>query len=86
MDVKFFQIPTDFQSYFPIIIDNMRVELLEGVDGGKYIAEKCLVWSEFLAKFDNDLARKEELTPLYNYVLNSDTVSAELKKQIVEGV
>lgn len=86
MEDKYIKIPNEYLNLFPISIDNMRVELLTGEDDHRYIADKCLVWTEFLDKFDSDLARKEELMPLYTYVLNSNAVSTQLKKEILENL
>lgn len=84
MAVKFFEITSEFVSYFPIEIDNTKVELFTGVDDKKYVSEDCLNWRLFLDKFNKDLPRKEQLLPLYNHVLNSDALSVEIKMDIID--
>ena len=82
---KYFKIPKEYQSLFPISIDNMRVECIEDINGNKYVPEKCLNWTDFLNKFNKNIQRKKELTPLYNYLINSKSVEIEFKKQFIKS-
>ena len=66
---------------FAVSIDNMRVELVEDINGHKYVPERCLNWTDFLNKFDKNLDKKEELLPLYEYASKSEAVEIELKKE-----
>lgn len=79
-------IPQQYQNLFPISISCYRVELMDSTNGDKVIPENCVVWREMLDAFDKDLERKAALMPLYEYVLNSDAVSVELKKEIMENL
>ena len=79
MEDKYIKIPEEYYNLFPVSIDNMRVELVEDVDGNKYVPERCLEWTEFLNKFDKNLEKKEDLMPLYEYVSKSEAVEIELK-------
>ena len=81
MEDKYIKIPTGYQSLFPISIDNMRVELVEDINGDKYVPARCLQWIDFLNKFDKNLDKKEELLPLYEYASKSEAVEIELKKE-----
>jgi hypothetical protein len=81
MKDKYFKIPKEYYHLFAITIDNMRVELVEDINGDKYIPERCLDWTDFLNKFDKNLEKKEELMPLYEYVSKSEAVEIELKKE-----
>ena len=77
MEDKYFKIPNKYYKLFAISIDNMRVELVEDVDGNKYVPARCVEWTDFLNKFDKDLEKKEELMPLYEYVSKSEAVEIE---------
>ena len=79
MEDKYIKIPKKYHKIFPVSIDNMRVELVEDVDGNKYVPKRCLEWTDFLNKFDKNLHKKEELMPLYDYVSKSEAVEIELK-------
>ena len=79
MEDKYIKIPNEYQSLFPISIDNMRVELTEDINGEKYVSERCLNWSDFLNKIDKNLAKKEELMPLYEYVKKGKLVGIKFK-------
>jgi hypothetical protein len=86
MEDKYIKIPSDYQSLFPIAIDNMRVELTEDIQGDKYVSERCLNWSDFLNKLDKNSAKKEELTPFYEYAKAFKAVEIELITEDNENI
>jgi hypothetical protein len=79
MEDKYIKIPKKYCNLFAVSIDNMRVELVEDVDGYKYVPARCLEWTDFLNKFDKNLEKKEDLMPLYEYVSKSKAVEIKLK-------
>tara|TARA_R110002124_G_scaffold74631_2_gene200303 strand:+ start:965 stop:1222 length:258 start_codon:yes stop_codon:yes gene_type:complete len=81
MEDKYIKIPKKYHNLFAVSIDNMRVELVEDINGHKYVPERCLNWIDFLNKFDKNLDKKEELLPLYEYASKSEAVEIELKKE-----
>ena len=83
---KYIKIPSDYHKLFPISIDNMRVELTEDVNGDKYVSERCLNWSDFLNKLDKNSAKKEELTPFYDYAKKGKAVEIELSTEDNEDI